>query len=381
MTMAVSAEVRAFCDEIRRFIRAEVDPRSREIEESDEVPADLLQKARELGLFGLTIPEEYGGIGLDLAGKCAVEEEMGKTNYGFATVIGNHTGISSSGIVAVGNAEQKRKYLPRMATGEWIGAFALTEPQAGSDPASLRTTAVKKGDRYVLNGEKIYITNAGLARVFTVMAITDRSKGIKGISAFIVERDFPGFSIGRNELKMGMHGCSTAPLAFSDCEVPAENLLGEEGMGYVRALKTLTSGRVTVAARSCGIMDKLIQQCVDYMKVRTQGGRKLAEHQGLQWMLADMSVARDAARGLTQRAIDAIVRGERGTMEASAAKLFATEALGRVVDSAVQIHGGMGYMREAGIETTYRDARIVRIYEGTSEIQRNIISGLLLRDD
>jgi acyl-CoA dehydrogenase len=180
---------------------------------------------------------------------------------------------------------------------------------------------------------------------------------------------------------MGMHGCSTAPLAFSDCEVPAGNLLGEEGMGYVRALKTLTSGRVTVAARSCGIMDKLIQQCVEYMKVRTQGGRRLAEHQGLQWMLADMSVARDAARGLTQRAIDAIVRGERGTMEASAAKLFATEALARVVDSAVQIHGGMGYMREAGIETTYRDARIVRIYEGTSEIQRNIISGLLLKDE
>ncbi len=281
----------------------------------------------------------------------------------------------------VGNAEQKRKYLPRMATGEWIGAFALTEPQAGSDPASLRTSAVKKGDRYVLNGEKIYITNAGLAQVFTVMAITDRSKGIRGISAFIVERNFRGFSVGRNELKMGMHGCSTAPLAFNDCEVPAENLLGEEGMGYVRALKTLTSGRVTVAARSCGIMDKLIQQCVDYMKMRTQGGRKLAEHQGLQWMLADMSVARDAARGLTQRAIDAIMRGERGTMEASAAKLFATEALGRVVDSAVQIHGGMGYMREAGIETTYRDARIVRIYEGTSEIQRNIIAGQLLKND
>ena len=379
--MAVSAEVRAFCDEIRRFIRSEVDPRSREIEESDEVPADLLQKAREIGLFGLTIPEEYGGIGLDLAGKCAVEEEMGKTNYGFATVIGNHTGISSAGIVAVGNAEQKRKYLPRMASGEWIGAFALTEPQAGSDPASLRTSAVRKGDRYILNGEKIYITNAGLAQVFTVMALTDRSKGIKGISAFIVERNFPGFTIGRNELKMGMHGCTTAPLAFSDCEVPAENLLGEEGMGYVRALKTLTSGRVTVAARSCGIMDKLIQQCVDYMKIRTQGGRKLAEHQGLQWMLADMSVARDAARGLTQRAIDAITRGERGTMEASAAKLFATEALARVVDSAVQIHGGMGYMREAGIETTYRDARIVRIYEGSSEIQRNIIAGQLLKDE
>ena len=378
--MPVTAEVRQLCDEIRRFIRAEVDPRSRWIEEHDEVPADLLDKAKEIGLFGLTIPEEYGGIGLDLAGKCAVEEVMGRTNYGFATIIGNHTGISTTGIVATGNAEQKKKYLPRMASGEWIGAFALTEPQAGSDPAALRTRAVKKGDRYVLNGEKIYITNAGHANVFTVMAITDPTKGIKGISSFIVERDFPGFSIGRNELKMGMHGCTTAPLAFNECEVPAENLLGTEGLGYVQALKTLTAGRVTVSARCCGMMDKLIDQCVEYMKMRTQGGHKLAEYQGLQWMLADMSVARDAARGLTYRAIDVLMNGERGSMEASAAKVFSTEALAKVVDCAVQIHGGMGYMREFGIETTYRDARIVRIYEGSSEIQRNIIAGLLLKD-
>ena len=376
----LTAEVRALCDEIRRFIRNEVDPRSRWIEENDELPADLLQKARELGLFGLTIPEEYGGIGLDLAGKCAVEVEMGKTNYGFATVIGNHTGISTTGIVTLGNAEQKRKYLPRMASGEWIGAFALTEPQAGSDPAGLRTRAVKKGDRYILNGEKIYITNAGLANVFTVMAVTDPEKGIRGISAFVIERNFRGFSVGRNELKMGMHGCTTAPLAFNDCEVPAENLLGTEGIGYIQAMKTLTAGRVTVSARCVGIMDKLIDQCIDYMKIRAQGGKKLAEHQGLQWMLADMSVARDAARGLTERAIEILVRGERGTIEASTAKLFNTEALAKVVDCAVQIHGGMGYMREAGIETTYRDARIVRIYEGSSEIQRNIIAGQLLKD-
>jgi acyl-CoA dehydrogenase len=379
--MPLSQEVRLLCDEVRRFIRDEVDPRSREIEEQDAIPDDLLQKARDMGLFGLTIPEEYGGSGLDLAGKCAIEEEMGKTNYGFATVIGNHTGISTTGIVALGSAQQKQKYLPRMATGEWIGSFALTETQAGSDPSALRTTAEKKGDRYVLNGEKIFITNAGLAQVFTVMAVTDKSKGIRGISAFIVERDFRGFSVGRNELKMGMHGCTTAPLAFSDCEVPAENLLGAEGMGYVQALKTLTAGRVTVSARCVGMMDKLIERCVEYMKLRTQGGKKLAEHQGLQWMLADMSVARDAARLLSQRAIETLVRGERGTMEASAAKLFATEALAKVVDCAVQIHGGMGYMRETGIETVYRDARIVRIYEGTSEIQRNIIAAQLLKDD
>ncbi len=378
--MQTSTEVTQLCDELRRFLLKEVDPRSRWIEENDAIPDDLVQKTRELGLFGLTIPEQYGGIGLDLAGKCAIEEVMGQTNYGFATLIGNHTGISTTSITALGNEAQKKKYLPRMATGEWVGCFALTEPEAGSDPAAMRTTAVKKGDRYVLNGEKIYITNAPVASVFTVMAITDKSKGVKGISAFILERGYKGLSVGKNELKMGMHGCTTAPVVMQDCEVPAENLLGAEGMGYVQALKTLTQGRVTVAARCCGMMDKLISRSADYMKVRSQGGHKLAEYQGLQWMLADMAVQRDAARLLTQRGIDTLMRGERGTLEAAMAKLYATEALGKVVDAAVQIHGGMGYMREAGIETTFRDARIVRIYEGTSEIQRNIIAGQLLKD-
>jgi acyl-CoA dehydrogenase len=245
----------------------------------------------------------------------------------------------------------------------------------------MRTTAVKKGDQWVLNGEKIFITNASVSQVFTVMAITDRSKGIKGISTFLVERDFPGFEVGKNELKMGMHGCSTAPLAFNDCIVPAANLLGPEGAGYLQALKTLTAGRVTVSARCVGMMDKLIARCAEYMKVRTQGGHKLAEYQGLQWMLADMAVQRDAARGLTERAIATLTHGERGTLEASVAKLYSTEALGKVVDAAVHIHGGMGYMREAGIETTFRDARITRIYEGTSEIQRNIIARELLKND
>jgi len=379
--MQTTQEVQALCDEVRRFVVKEVDPRSRWIEENDAIPDDLFAKTRELGLFGLTIPEQYGGIGLDLAGKCAIEEVMGSTNYGFATLIGNHTGISTTGITALGNEAQKKKYLPRMATGEWVGCFALTEAEAGSDPAAMRTTAVKKGDRYVLNGEKIYITNAPVANVFTMMAVTDKSKGVKGISAFILERGFKGLSVGKNELKMGMHGCTTAPVIMQDCEVPAENLLGAEGMGYVQALKTLTAGRVTVAARCCGMMDKLISRSAEYMKVRTQGGHKLAEYQGLQWMLADMAVQRDAARLLTRRGIDTLMSGERGTLEAAMAKLYATEALGKVVDAAVQIHGGMGYMREAGIETTYRDARIVRIYEGTSEIQRNIIAAQLLKDN
>ena len=294
--MQTPEEVQSLCDELRRFLVKEVDPRSRWIEENDAIPDDLLQKTRELGLFGLTIPEEYGGIGLDLAGKCAIEEVMGSTNYGFATLIGNHTGISTTGINALGNEAQKKKYLPRMATGEWIGCFALTEAEAGSDPAAMRTTAVKKGDRYILNGEKIYITNAPVASVFTLMAVTDKSKGVKGISAFILERGFKGLSVGRNELKMGMHGCTTSPVIMQDCEVPAENLLGPEGMGFVQALKTLTAGRVTVAARCCGMMDKLISRSAEYMKVRSQGGHKLAEYQGLQWMLADMAVQRDAAR-------------------------------------------------------------------------------------
>ncbi len=378
--MQTSTEVTQLCDELRRFLLKEVDPRSRWIEENDAIPDDLFAKTRELGLFGLTIPEQYGGIGLDLAGKCAIEEVMGSTNYGFATLIGNHTGISTTGITALGNEAQKKKYLPRMATGEWVGCFALTEAEAGSDPAAMRTTAVKKGDRYVLNGEKIYITNAPVANIFTMMAVTDKSKGVKGISAFVLERGFKGLSVGKNELKMGMHGCTTAPVIMQDCEVPAENLLGAEGMGYVQALKTLTAGRVTVAARCCGMMDKLIARSADYMKVRSQGGHKLAEYQGLQWMLADMAVQRDAARLLTRRGIDTLMSGERGTLEAAMAKLYATEALGKVVDAAVQIHGGMGYMREAGIETTYRDARIVRIYEGTSEIQRNIIAAQILKD-
>ena len=378
--MQLKPEVQALCDEIRRFLAKEVDPRALEIEESDAIPADLHQKARELGLFGLTIPEQYGGIGLDLAGKCAVEEVMGLTHYGFATVIGNHTGISSTGIVALGNEAQKQKYLPRMASGDWVGCFALTEAEAGSDPAALRTTAVKKGDRWVINGEKIYITNAPQAGVFTVMAATDKSKGVKGISAFIVERGFKGLSVGRNELKMGMRGCNTAPVSFVDCEVPAENMLGPEGMGFVQAMKTLTQGRVTLASRCLGMMDKLIAKSAEHMKLRSQGGHKLAEYQGLQWMLADMAVQRDAARLLTYRGVETLMRGERGSLEAAMAKLSATEALGRVVDAAVQIHGGMGYMREAGIETVFRDARVTRIYEGTSEIQRNIIARELLKD-
>ena len=369
-----------FVGAVRAFAASKLLPHAREVDEQRQFRRQMVADLAQAGILGGPLPREHGGQAWSPLQLALAHEELGAhcgNARGFCAV---QTGLVAQCIAKNGTKAQQQRFLPDLIDGSAIGCFALTEPEAGSDPAAMRTTAVKKGDRYVLNGEKIFITNAGVAQVFTVMAITDKSKGIKGISAFVLERGFPGLTVGKNELKMGMHGSTTCPLAFKDCEVPAENLLGAEGMGYVQALKTLTAGRVTIAARSCAIMDRLIERCIEYMKTRSQGGRKIAEYQGLQWMLADMAVARDAARLLTDRALEALLRGERATLEASVAKLHATEALAKVADCAVQIHGGMGYMREAGIETVYRDVRIVRIYEGTSEIQRNIIAGQLLKE-
>jgi len=377
--MELRPEVEALRHELRRFLENEVEPRSGKIDQEDAIPPDIVAKARELGLFGLTIPEQFGGTGLDLAGKCSAEVELGRSNYGFATLIGNHTGISCSAIVEHGNDAQRAMYLPRMASGEWIASFCLTEAESGSDPSSMRTWAVKSGDRWILTGEKIYITNAPEAHVFTVMAVTDATKGIRGISAFIVERDFPGVTVGRSEKKMGMHGAHTATVSFAECEVPSCNLLGQEGRGYVQALQALTRGRVTLAARCVGMLERILEISVDYAKLRQQGGRPIGEYQAIQMKLADMAVGLDAARMLVHRAIATLQRGERGTREASVAKLYASEALNAAADNAVQIHGGMGYMREAGVERFYRDARVTKIYEGTSEIQRLIIARSLLR--
>lgn len=377
--MKISEDLKLLKREVHNFIKNEVEPLSRWIDENDSIPVELVSISKEIGLFGLTIPEEYGGIGLNTEGKCLIEEELGRSNYGYATLIGNHTGISSTGIAEMGNQEQKKKYLPRMATGEWIASFALTEPQAGSDAANLRTTAENKGDKWILNGEKIFITNAPHAHVFTVMAVTDKYKGAKGISAFIVERDFPGIKVGPNEKKMGMHGAHTAPVIFEDCEVPEENLLGTEGMGYISALQTLTKGRVTLSARCLGMMERLLEMSVEYSKNRIQFGKPICENQGIQWMLSDMGMELDAARLLTYRAAEILDRGGKGTKEAAIAKLFTTEALAKAADNAVQIHGGMGYVKEFDVERFYRDARITRIYEGTSEIQRMIIAKQLLK--
>lgn len=364
---------------VRKFIQEEVEPVAMEIEEKNEIPEHIMEMTKEMGLFGLSIPEEYGGLELDMVGKCAIYEEIGKTHNGYTTLVGAHTGIGSVGIVELGNDEQKKKYLPKMASGEWIGAFALTEPSAGSNAASIKTTAVKKGDKYIINGSKHYITNAVDAHVFTVMAVTDPEKGAKGITSFIVEKDFPGFKLGKVEEKMGLRGSHSAELFFEDMEVPAENVLGEEGLGYVNALKILANGRTGLAARNLGSCERLLDYCVKYALEREQFGKSIFEQQAVQHMLADMATEIEVLRSITYRVAWMTDQNQRVVKDASIAKLFGSEVYNRVADLAIQVHGGIGYIKEYPIERYYRDARITTIYEGTSQIQKNIIAAELRR--
>ncbi|GAA0485485.1 acyl-CoA dehydrogenase family protein [Salinibacillus aidingensis] len=380
MDFTLSEEIEFLRENVRKFVKEEVEPVAMEIEENNEIPEKIIEQSKEMGLFSLSIPEEYGGLGLGMVDKCAVFEELGKTHNGFTTLIGAHTGIGTVGIVEFGTEEQKQKYLPKMATGEWIGAFALTEPSAGSNAANLKTTAVKKGDKYIINGSKHYITNAVDANVFTVMAVTDPEKGAKGITSFIVEKDFPGFSLGSVEEKMGLRGSHSAELFFEDMEVPAENVLGEEGQGYVNALKVLANGRAGLAARNLGSCEKLLEHCLSYAKEREQFGKPILEIQTIQNMLADISMQIETLKSLTYRVAWMTDQKQRVVKEAAIAKLYGSEVYNKVADLAVQIHGGIGYMKDYPIERYYRDARITKIYEGTSEIQRNIIAGELIRE-
>jgi acyl-CoA dehydrogenase len=380
MDFSINEEMQMLVDTMRKFVDRRVDPLGALIEEEDRIPDEIIQECKELGLFGLSIPVEYGGVGIDMVGKCLVFEQLGRTCNGFTTLLGAHNGIGSVGIVKIGNEEQKRKYLPRMASGEMIGAFALTEPNAGSDAASIRTRAERKGDHYVLNGTKHFITNGPVAGVYTVMAVTDKTKGPKGITSFIVERAFPGLSIGKIEKKMGLHGSYSSEIIFEDCMVPAENVLGEEGQGYMNALKILANGRAGLAARNLGSMQKLLEMSVRYAQERIQFKQPIANFQAIQHMLADMAVDVEATRSFTYRVAWMVDQDMKVIKEAAMLKYFASEAYGRVADKAVQIFGGMGYMTELPIERYYRDARIARIYEGTSEIQKNIIAAQLLRE-
>lgn len=365
----------------RDFIDHTVDPAADEMEREDRIPDRIMDMSKEMGFFGLSIPEQYGGLGgIGMIGKCAVYEELGRTSNGYTTVIGCHTGIGSVGIVELGNETQRQKYLPKMASGEWIGSFALTEPEAGSNATNLRTTAVRRGDRYILNGSKHFITNAPIAGVFTVMAVTDRDKGAKGITSFIVEPGFKGFMIGKTEEKMGLRGSHSSQLFFEDCEVPAENVLGVEGMGYVNALKILANGRVGLAARNLGSCQKLLELSMKYAHERIQFGKPIAEQQVIQHYLAEMALDIETLRSMVYRVAWMVDQGMNVIKEAAMVKLLGSEIYNRVADKAVQIHGGMGYIKDFPVERYYRDARITKIYEGTSEIQKNIIAAQLMKE-
>ncbi len=380
MDFTFSEEIQVLKRNVRDFVQNEVEKVAMQIEEDNKIPEQIVQLSKEMGLFGLSIPEEYGGLGIDMVGKCALYEELGATHNGYTTLIGGHTGIGTVGIVEMGNEQQKKKYLPRMASGEWLGAFALTEPEAGSHATNLKTTAERKGDNYILNGTKHYITNATEADIFTVMAVTDPSKGAKGITSFIVEKSFPGFYIGAVEKKMGLHGSHSAEVIMDNCEVPIENVLGEEGQGYVNALKILANGRAGLAARNLGSSQKLLDLSVKFAKERIQFDKPIIEHQAVSHMLAEMAVDVEVLRSFTYRVAWMVDQGKQVIKEAAMVKLFGSEVYNRVADKALQVHGGIGYMADYPIERFYRDARITRIYEGTSEIQKNIIAGRLNKE-
>ncbi|WP_374722358.1 acyl-CoA dehydrogenase family protein [Peribacillus tepidiphilus] len=380
MNFELSEDIQLLKQNVRDFIQNEVEAVAMQIEEENKIPQRIIDLSKEIGLFGLSIPEEYGGLGVGMVGKCALYEEIGQTHNGYTTLIGAHTGIGTVGIVEMGNEEQKKKYLPYMASGEKLGAFALTEPEAGSNASNLKTTAVKKGDKYILNGIKHYITNATEASIFTVMAVTDPEKGAKGITSFIVEKDFPGFKVGAIEKKMGLKGSHSAELLFEDCEVPIENVLGKEGQGYVNALKILANGRAGLASRNLGSCQKLLDMSVSYAKNRIQFGRPILNHQAVAHMLAEMAVEIEALRSFTYRVAWMVDQGMKVIKEAAMLKLYGSEVYNRVADKAVQIHGGLGYIADYPVERFYRDARITRIYEGTSEIQKNIIASQLEKE-
>lgn len=380
MNFSFEEDIQFLKKNVRDFVQTEVESVAMDIEREDKIPERIIDMSKAMGLFGLSIPEEYGGLGISMVGKCALYEEIGATHNGYTTLIGAHTGIGTVGIVELGNKEQKNKYLPDLASGEKIGAFALTEPSAGSNASNLKTSAVRKGDKFILNGTKHYITNATEADVFTVMAVTDPTKGAKGITSFIVEKDFPGFKVGAIEPKMGLKGSHSAEIIMEDCEVPVGNVLGAEGQGYVNALKILANGRAGLAARNLGSSQKLLDLSTTYAIERQQFGVSIIDHQAVAHMLSEMAVEIEALRSFTYRVAWMVDEGEKVIKEAAMLKLYGSEVYNRVADKAVQVHGGIGYISDFPIERFFRDARIARIYEGTSEIQKNIIAGQLKKE-
>lgn len=381
MDFEFSENIRLMRDTVRRFVKNDLEPISQQVEEEEKIPEKVVQKMRELGFFGLSIPEDYGGLGLNTLGECVLNEEFGRVNSCFRSRFGTNNGIGSQGILIDGTLEQKENYLPRIASGEWTAAFALTEPNAGSDAANIQTKAVKKGDVYLLNGLKHFITNGDIADVVTVMAVTDKEKGPRGVTAFIVEKTFPGYSVGKVDHKMGVHGNNTSELVFEDCQVPAANIIGGlEGKGFVTAMKVLEKGRITIAAVCVGTAQYVLDLSIAHSKQRIQFGKPISANQAIQWMLADMAISIYAGRQMVYHTAWSRDQKQRVTQQAAMCKVFCTEMVNRAADSALQIHGGMGYMKESPIERVYRDVRLTRIFEGTSEIQRMVIARELLKD-
>ena len=357
------------------FTEHEVKPIAAETDKTCAYPAENIEKLFDLGVMGICVPKQYGGAGCDALASAICIEELSKQCASTGDIVATHNGLCCAPILEHGTEEQKARYLPMLTTGHHVGAFALTEPNAGSDASKGQTEAKLEGDHYVMNGSKIFITNGYVADVFVVFAMTDKSKGTRGISAFIVEKDFPGFSVGKHEEKMGLHGSPTAEIVFQDCIVPKENLLGQEGKGFKIAMMTLDGGRIGIAAQALGLGEGAVNEAVKYTKERVQFGKRISQFQNTQFQLADMHTRMQAAQFLVYSAACKKQVHEHYSMDAAMAKLFAAEAASDVTRRAVQLFGGYGYTREYPVERMMRDAKITEIYEGTSEVQRMVISG------
>jgi alkylation response protein AidB-like acyl-CoA dehydrogenase len=364
--------------EIREFAAREIAPNVMRWDEASEFPQEVVQKLGEMGLMGVLFPVELGGAGLGYVDYALAVEELSAVDGSIGIIVASHNSLCTNHIFVAGDDEQKRKYIPLLASGKWLGAWGLTEPGSGSDAGSARTSAVRKGDRWVLNGNKTFITNGHYADVSVIIAVTDKSKGTRGLSAFVVEKGTPGFRPGKKENKLGLRASDTSELIFEDCEIPGENLLGQEGDGFIDSMRVLDGGRISIAALSLGIGRGAYDAARRYAQQRHQFGKAISEFQGIQWKLADMATQLDAARLLTLRAAVMKDAGQKTTLESSMAKLMASEVAVRVCDEAVQLHGGYGFIKDYPVEKFYRDVKLCTIGEGTSEIQRLIIAREIL---
>lgn len=376
--MAVSAERQAIVQTIREFADAEIRPHVMEWDEAQHFPVEVFRQLGELGFLGVLFPEEYGGSGLTYGDYAAIVEELSAVDASIALSLAAHNSLGSNHIFQFGTEAQRRRYMPKLTSGEWLAAWGLTEAEAGSDAGGTRTTAVRDGSDWVLNGSKNFITNASVGKVAVLMAVSEKSKGRHGISAFIVELDNPGIRVGKKENKLGMRASDTCTLVMEDCRVPAENLLGKEGSGFIDSMKILDGGRISIAALSIGIARGAYEASLKYAKERRQFGRPIAEFEAIQFFLADMATEIDASRLLTIRAAAAKDAGEEVTRFSAQAKLYASEVAVRATEKAIQIHGGYGFIKDYPVEKFYRDVKLCTIGEGTSEIQRLVIARSLL---